>query len=110
MPLTVGFLAILVLVGGFGTWSALSNIAGAVIASGQIEVDRNRQETERDLATEITFPLNLLVMAEADAELAEILVGQRNLFAARAETLGQEVDQLGRRAEQIQGKPRTAAV
>lgn len=39
----VGLLGLLVLVGGFGTWAALSNIAGAIIATGRIEVDRNRQ-------------------------------------------------------------------
>ncbi|MEO0371918.1 MAG: HlyD family type I secretion periplasmic adaptor subunit [Pseudomonadota bacterium] len=42
-PLIVGVLALLVLVGGFGTWSALANIAGAVISGGQVEVDQNRQ-------------------------------------------------------------------
>ncbi|MCK4713370.1 MAG: biotin/lipoyl-binding protein, partial [Marinosulfonomonas sp.] len=42
-PLTLGFLAILLLLGGFGTWSVMANISGAVIASGQIEVDQNRQ-------------------------------------------------------------------
>lgn len=42
-PLTLGFLAVLVLIGGFGTWSVLANISGAVIADGQIEVDQNRQ-------------------------------------------------------------------
>ncbi len=42
-PLTLGFLAILVLIGGFGTWSVMANISGAVIADGQIEVDQNRQ-------------------------------------------------------------------
>jgi len=42
-PLTVGFLAVLVLVGGFGTWSVFTEISGAVIAPGQLEVDRNRQ-------------------------------------------------------------------
>jgi HlyD family secretion protein len=41
--LTVGFLGLLVLVGGFGTWAVMSNIAGAIIAPGRIEVDRNRQ-------------------------------------------------------------------
>ncbi|MEX0280777.1 MAG: HlyD family type I secretion periplasmic adaptor subunit [Arenibacterium sp.] len=41
--LTVGFLGVLVLVGGFGTWAFVSNIAGAIIATGRIEVDRNRQ-------------------------------------------------------------------
>jgi len=42
-PLTIGFLAILLLVGGFGTWSVMANISGAVVASGQIQVDQNRQ-------------------------------------------------------------------
>lgn len=42
-PLTLGFLAILILLGGFGTWSVVANISGAVIAEGQIEVEQNRQ-------------------------------------------------------------------
>lgn len=42
-PTVFGLLALLVLVGGFGTWSVMAQIQGAVIASGQIEVDRNRQ-------------------------------------------------------------------
>lgn len=42
-PLTLGFIALLALVGGFGTWSIFTEISGAVIAPGQLEVDRNRQ-------------------------------------------------------------------
>jgi len=42
-PMGIGLLALLLLVGGFGSWAALTNISGAVIASGQIEVDQNRQ-------------------------------------------------------------------
>ena len=42
-PLIIGFLALLLLVGGFGTWAVMANISGAVVASGQIEVDQNRQ-------------------------------------------------------------------
>ncbi len=42
-PMTLGLLALLALVGGFGTWAVKAQITGAVIASGQIEVDRNRQ-------------------------------------------------------------------
>lgn len=42
-PLLIGFFSLLVLVGGFGTWAVMSNLAGAVIATGRIEVDRNRQ-------------------------------------------------------------------
>jgi HlyD family secretion protein len=42
-PMTVGLLGLLLLVGGFGGWAAFTNIAGAVVASGQVEVDQNRQ-------------------------------------------------------------------
>ena len=39
----IGLIALAVLVGGFGSWSVLSSISGAVVATGRIEVDRNRQ-------------------------------------------------------------------
>ncbi len=42
-PIFWGFLGVFVLVGGFGTWAALTEINGAVIAPGQIEVEQNRQ-------------------------------------------------------------------
>ncbi|MCX7566602.1 HlyD family type I secretion periplasmic adaptor subunit [Sulfitobacter sp. F26169L] len=47
-PVTIGMIGVLVLFGGFGTWSVMSNIAGAIIASGRIEVDRNRQVVQHD--------------------------------------------------------------
>ena len=43
MPLTIGFIAIFLLVGGIGVWSVNTRIAGAVIASGMIVVESNRQ-------------------------------------------------------------------
>ena len=42
-PLLLGLVTLLILVGGFGGWATLTNISGAVIASGRIEVDQNRQ-------------------------------------------------------------------
>jgi len=42
-PLIIGMLGLLLLVGGFGSWATFSNIAGAVVISGRIEVDQNRQ-------------------------------------------------------------------
>ncbi|HBZ44982.1 MAG TPA: HlyD family type I secretion periplasmic adaptor subunit [Maritimibacter sp.] len=39
----VGLMGIALLVGGFGTWSVTTNIAGAIIAPGAIEVEQNRQ-------------------------------------------------------------------
>lgn len=41
--MAIGGLTLLVLVGGFGSWAVMAQISGAVIASGQIEVERNRQ-------------------------------------------------------------------
>lgn len=42
-PVIFGFIGLITLVAGFGTWAVKSQIAGAIIASGRIEVDRNRQ-------------------------------------------------------------------
>ena len=42
-PVVVGFLGLAVLLGGFGVWATQTAIAGAIIASGRIEVDQNRQ-------------------------------------------------------------------
>lgn len=47
-PVVIGLIGIAVLFGGFGIWAATSNIAGAIIASGRIEVDRNRQVVQHD--------------------------------------------------------------
>lgn len=41
--LVIGFLALILLLGGFGTWAAFTQIAGAIVAPGRVEVDRNRQ-------------------------------------------------------------------
>ncbi len=43
MPMMVGFLALVLLVGGVGFWSVRTQIAGAVIATGMIVVENNRQ-------------------------------------------------------------------
>ncbi len=42
-PVLFGLFGLLVLIGGFGVWAVRANLAGAIIASGRIEVDRNRQ-------------------------------------------------------------------
>ncbi|MBC7165640.1 MAG: HlyD family type I secretion periplasmic adaptor subunit [Roseovarius sp.] len=42
-PLLAGLIGLVVLVGGFGTWAGWTQISGAVIASGRIEVEQNRQ-------------------------------------------------------------------
>ncbi|KUF11008.1 HlyD family type I secretion periplasmic adaptor subunit [Pseudoponticoccus marisrubri] len=156
-PMTLGLIALAILVGGFGTWAATTNISGAIIASGSIEVDQNRQvvqhpdggvvseilvdegdtvaagdvlikldptllrseltivegqyyelmarrarlQAERDVSEEIVFPEALLERAETDAEVAELVDGQRNLFIARRDSVAREIEQLDKRGDQI---------
>jgi HlyD family secretion protein len=42
-PLIIGIVALILLVGGLGVWSVRAQISGAVVASGMIEVESNRQ-------------------------------------------------------------------
>ena len=42
-PMFLGILSLAILFGGFGTWAVMANISGAIIASGRIEGDQNRQ-------------------------------------------------------------------
>ncbi|MFK7764382.1 MAG: HlyD family type I secretion periplasmic adaptor subunit [Roseobacter sp.] len=43
LPATVGFLALALLVGGLGLWSTQTRLSGAVVATGVIEVETNKQ-------------------------------------------------------------------
>ncbi len=63
---TLGLCVLAVLVFGFGGWSILSNISGAVVASGQVEVEQNRQ----------------VVQHPDGGVVAEILVDEGDLVAA----------------------------
>jgi HlyD family secretion protein len=47
-PVIIGLVAMIVLIGGFGIWAVFSQIAGAVVASGRVEVDRNRQIVQHE--------------------------------------------------------------
>lgn len=42
-PVIFGMLGLTLLVGVFGGWAAMTSIAGAIVASGRIEVESNRQ-------------------------------------------------------------------
>ena len=157
IPLSIGFGALVVLVGVLGVWSVTARIAGAVIASGMIQVESNRQvvqhpqggvvgeilakdgdtimagdvvmrlddsllqselaivqgqlfeimarrgrlEAERDESQELVFSQELLDRAAEDPELTDLVEGQRRLFQARSETLSREIEQLGKRSDQI---------
>jgi HlyD family secretion protein len=150
-PVIFGFIGLLILFGGFGTWAVSAKIDGAVIASGQIEVDRNRQvvqhqtggvveqirvqagdvliqldqrqlasqlaivegqlfelmarrgrlEAQRDEIETITFDEELLQISAERPDIKELVDGQLNLFSARTASVDREIEQLGKRREQI---------
>ncbi|NRA99784.1 MAG: HlyD family type I secretion periplasmic adaptor subunit [Rhodobacteraceae bacterium] len=159
-PILIGLLALVALVGGIGYWSVSTRLAGAVIASGQIVVESNRQviqhpeggvvgeiaagngdrveegavllrlddtllsserdiilaqlnelrarkamlEAERDDRAEVTFPEALLEIAEENTDVAAQVAGQERLFAARRQTLAQELSQIDEQVAQTENQ------
>lgn len=93
-PMTIGLIAMLVLVGGFGTWAVMAQITGAVIASGQIEVDRNRQViqhpdggvVEAILVDEgdVVAAGDLLIQLDSNALKSELVIVEGQLFEIMA--------------------------
>jgi HlyD family secretion protein len=65
---------------------------------------RGRLEAERDGAQSPVFPEELVTLAAARADAADLMEGQRRLFGARAETLAQQTAQLARRADQTRAQ------
>ena len=92
--LRVGFVTLAVLVIGFGGWSMLTHIAGAVIAHGQIEVENNRQVVQHPdggvvkdvLVSEAQSVKKGDVLIRLDGSLAhsELAIVEGQLFEAMA--------------------------
>lgn len=67
----------------------------------EILARRGRLEAERDDAGQIGFPAELVRSADGNPAIAALMTGQQRLFAAKAETEANEIDQLQRRRAQI---------
>lgn len=158
-PLALGFVALALLIFGIGAWSITANIAGAIVASGLVEVEANRQvvqhpdggviidilvddgdvvvvgdillrfddnflqsdltviteqlfeimarkarlEAERDGNPEILFG-DVLVSASDSLVVSELMLGQKNLFMARRDSLEREAALLFEREAQIEAQ------
>lgn len=93
-PVTAGLLTLLVLVGGFGTWSVMTNISGAIIAGGQIEVEQNRQIVQHPDGGVVAAILvsegdtveegDLLLQLDSTQLQSELSVIEGELFEVRA--------------------------
>ncbi len=93
-PLVIGFLALLMLVGGFGGWAVFSNIAGAVVASGQVKVEQNRQVVQHPDGGvvaeilveegEIVDPGDVLIRLDSEELRSELSIVENQLFELMA--------------------------
>lgn len=104
LPLTVGIAAILALAVGLGYWGTQANIAGAVVASGMIEVESNRQviqHLEGGVVGEIFVKDgdrveagDVLIRLDGARQLSELTIvrGQLREIAARQARLQAERD------------------
>ena len=157
VPVFVGMFALVGLFGGFVLWGMTTQIGGAIISPGRIEVDQNRQivqhqtggtvanigvvegdivqagdiliqldgqqlqsqlsiaegqlfeimarrarlVAERDGVESPVFDDALIRVGKANPDISELIKGQSNLFYARQESSGREIEQLGKRKAQI---------
>jgi len=67
-----------------------------------------RLHAERDGATELAFPQDLLARAAADKEIAAVVAGERTVFQARATTRSGQRQQLTERIGQLKQEIRGA--
>lgn len=106
-PLTIGLIAVLVLLGGFGTWAALTQIAGAIIANGRIEVDQNRQVVQHpdggvveEIGVDegdIVEPGQVLVRLDASSLQSQLAITESQLFELIARRGRLEAERDGRK-------------
>ncbi len=96
-PLLLGCFALLLLVGGFGTWAVASRITGAVISVGRIEVDQNRQVVQHPDGGVVA---EILVQEGQTVALGDVLIrlDAENLRSELAVVEGQLLEVLARRA------------
>ena len=107
-PLMIGLIASVLLIVGFGGWAVMAQLSGAIIASGQIEVDQNRQIVQHPdggVVAEILVDEgdtvengDVLIRLDPRAEKSELSIIQGQLFElmARRGRLIAERDNLDR--------------
>lgn len=80
---------------------ARSNLSALANSLWELRARGARLEAERDGATELTFPSDLLTAATDDPAIRHIVEGERNLFGLRREALIGQKTQLQERISQL---------
>lgn len=101
-PIALGLLTIFVLLAGFGVWGTMTTLSGAIVASGRIEVELNRQVVQHPDGG-VVAEINVIegqtvaagdILIRLDGSLIQsertIVVGQlQELMARRARLLAE---------------------
>lgn len=113
-PLWAGWVTTAVLVVGFGGWSLLTSIAGAVVTSGQIEVDQQRQVVQHPdggVIEEITVKDgqvvaagDLLLRLDGGAIRSELAIVEGQLFELLAQRVRLEAERDDRTTLEFTGE------
>ena len=96
-PVLVGVLTILLLVGGFAAWAMLTNIEGAIVAPGVIQVEQNRQVVQH-LDGGVVVEINVSEAQSVKAGDLLIRLDGSQIKAEMAIIEGQLFDSMARRA------------
>ena len=106
-PVLAGMVALALLLGGFGAWAAMVNISGAVVASGRIEVDQNRQVVQhpdggvvRDIAVSEGMRVaedQVLIRLDPSELQSQLAIIEGQLFELMARRGRHEAERDGRR-------------
>lgn len=96
-PVTFGMLALAVLLLGFGLWGTMTTLAGAIVASGRIEVEQNRQVVQHPDGGVVAA---ITVTEGQSVEAGAVLISLDGslLMSERAIVLGQLNELRARRA------------
>ena len=110
----VGSVTAAVLVLGFGVWSVASEIAGAVVASGQIEVSQNRQVVQHpdggvvaEIAVKEAQPVkagDLLIRLDGALVKSELAIVEGQLFEVMARSARLEAERNDAPAPEFSGE------
>jgi HlyD family secretion protein len=93
-PVTTGLVTLALLVGGFGGWSLLTDISGAIVAPGQLEVEQNRQIVQHPdggvvaeiavIEAQAVKSGDLLIRLDGSLLQSELAIVEGQLFEMRA--------------------------
>lgn len=108
-PIWIGMLVLFIMLGGFAAWAGFTQIAGAIVAPGQIEVDQNRQVVQH-LDGGIVAKINVTEGSIVEAGDVLIRLDDRLLASQLAITEGQLFEVMARRGRMAAERDQADAI